>query len=82
MAKFRKKPEAGEIEAEQYLFAKRDHPFFHQAGLRSNHAGSYIPNPEGILPVNEGDYLVRTESGYFYTICPEAFESTYEAVEE
>lgn len=79
MPKFRKKPVV--IEAEQYFFEKRDHPFFHEAGVRSNHNYSYIPTLEGKMEISEGDWIIKGVKGEYYPCKPDIFEATYDSAD-
>jgi hypothetical protein len=41
-----------------------------------------VPTPEGPMGVSDGDYIIKGTRGEFYPCKPDAFEDTFEIVEE
>lgn len=41
-----------------------------------------IPNLEGVMTADEGDWIIRGVAGEFYPIKPDIFEATYAPTEE
>ena len=51
-------------------------------GQTSERMGLYIPTLEGLVLGVEGDYIIRGTEGELYPCKPDAFEATYEPLEE
>ena len=92
MGKYRKKPVV--IEAEQFFAKDYQQSEFLQTAVRDKaHMGElwfgktaadgrfFIDTLEGIMHVNEGDYIIKGMQGEFYPCKPDIFQATYERVD-
>lgn len=53
-----------------------------ERGVSVNDAGfMLVATPEGVMQGKPGDWIVRSEKGYFYTCKKETFADKYEKVE-
>ena len=81
--KYKKKPV--EIEAIQYFSGMEIEDF--NGFITEEHAGSnetnmFIYTLEGVMQVNNGDYIIKGVKGEFYPCKPDIFMLTYEEVEQ
>jgi hypothetical protein len=80
--KFRKKLEV--IEAVQWTGANLDElRAFVPEQFRNNkiHEPMGLITPEGVLPVCNGDWIIKDAEGEFYLTVPNIFEMIYEKVD-